>query len=657
MRTLIFCCLIGTVLCGQSLLAQTQIPDTLRGITISTLTNFEEQLENRLTQFENRNASSIITAQDIVERGYDNLDEILSSVQGVFITHDRNTTQIGFRGLSPESSNNQRILLTLDGIPLNDPLTGAAASTHELRAIAVEDIREIVIIRSPSSVMYGPGAMSGIIHIRTWNGTNGSRITGDLGNFGELETSLNLSNAFDKFAITAGGKVQDFIGQNLYYPEFSDTIVHADEGQYRGLNVGVQTPKLSIHARYSERAGSIVQPIDDSMGIYGRGFIDDRLLYTNVAFRSPIKDNQFITTNVYVNYADGSQLLRAIGDSSTFQQGYNRGLWLGISYQHFLDLDEHQLMWGLDTRLQPFADNYYENTQFGFTEIIDSSVLAWGYWNLGVVLQDFYQVSEQFSIRAGVRIGVNSFARPQFAPELDIHFVPFPQTDIALSYGRGYRLPGLSETELDNDFRRIPNPSLGPETFQQIDLSWKQLIREGLELTLNVYGQRLDSLIGINGIPALNGTQLSNLDAILNSGIEGGITVDLLGQSRTYLAYNFPIASTYAFNFPSPICKFGVTVPFLRHFTFYTEGQYEGGRLTLSEKQSLPYFLLNANLLIQPDIRTRGVIQDILSRSNLSFRVYNILNQYYQHPSPVGVINPFVVQNGRNWQAQATIRF
>ena len=109
---------------------------------------------------------------------------------------------------------------------------------------------------------------------------------------------------------------------------------------------------------------------------------------------------------------------------------------------------------------------------------------------------------------------------------------------------------------------------------------------------------------------------------------------------------------------PSPLCKFGVSIPILKHFTLFTEGQYEGSRRTLEGRSTLPYFLLNTNLLIRPKVEESNPMSRWLNQMSFSFRVYNVLDQFYQHP--VGqrqIKSGLIPQNGRTWQTQLTLQF
>jgi len=135
------------------------------------------------------------------------------------------------------------------------------------------------------------------------------------------------------------------------------------------------------------------------------------------------------------------------------------------------------------------------------------------------------------------------------------------------------------------------------------------------------------------------------------------LSVDLPEGIKTYINYNFLLNKERLVNMPQPICKFGVTIPFLKHFTFYTEGQYEGSRLTTSGIETLPILLLNTNLLIRPKVAETNGFAKYLNQSYLSFRLYNVLDQFYQHPVGFQPNLPLMPQNGRTWQGQLTLVF
>lgn len=65
---------------------------------------------------------------------------------------------VGVRGSRPEA-----VLVLLDGVPINDPLTGAA----DLSSIPVTSLQSASLVRGTSSARYGAGATSGVLLLRS----------------------------------------------------------------------------------------------------------------------------------------------------------------------------------------------------------------------------------------------------------------------------------------------------------------------------------------------------------------------------------------------------------------------------------------------------------------------------------------------------------
>jgi iron complex outermembrane receptor protein len=69
---------------------------------------------------------SIITSDEIKKYGYRSLAEILRSIRGFQITNDRNYSYLNVRGFGLPGDYNSRILLLVDGHPVNDNIYNLA---------------------------------------------------------------------------------------------------------------------------------------------------------------------------------------------------------------------------------------------------------------------------------------------------------------------------------------------------------------------------------------------------------------------------------------------------------------------------------------------------------------------------------------------------
>ena len=110
---------------------------------------------------------TVITAQKITERGYEQLEDALRDIPGIDMIHVNGyvPTLIYFRGMY--GAENQRALLMIDGIAENNILgsndmAGPAYSLH--------NVERIEIIWGPASALYGANAFGGVINIITKKG-------------------------------------------------------------------------------------------------------------------------------------------------------------------------------------------------------------------------------------------------------------------------------------------------------------------------------------------------------------------------------------------------------------------------------------------------------------------------------------------------------
>jgi outer membrane cobalamin receptor len=103
------------------------------------------------------------------------------------------------------------VLLTVDGIPINDPRTGVA----EWRQIPLADIERIEVLRGGASIAYGDAALGAVVNIVTRRAGVPHRLISELqlGSWGDraLQASIQQSKGHDRFGVNlAAGRVHGF---------------------------------------------------------------------------------------------------------------------------------------------------------------------------------------------------------------------------------------------------------------------------------------------------------------------------------------------------------------------------------------------------------------------------------------------------------------
>src|ERR1039458_5084679 len=161
-------------LCGRASATETnQNSADLTSLSLEALMEIEVPVVFGASKFEQKateapSSVTVITSDEIKRYGYRTLADILQSVQGFYVSYDRNYSSLGSRGVNLSDSNN-RILLLVNGHRLNNNLTdGAAIGTDFI--LDVDLIDHVEIIRGPSAVLYGNNAFFGVINVITRQG-------------------------------------------------------------------------------------------------------------------------------------------------------------------------------------------------------------------------------------------------------------------------------------------------------------------------------------------------------------------------------------------------------------------------------------------------------------------------------------------------------
>lgn len=681
-----------------------QFTDTIRLTVNNPIVNAESRL-NQGTPI------SEFSARDIEERGYDNLEELLNSVQGVYITNDGVYTQVGMRGINPTDDNNQRVLILVDNMPLNNPLSGQSSLGYDLRGLNMEDIKRVKVIRSPSTVMYGNNAYIGAIIIQTIR-DKGLRFNFDTGSFGELDAGFNLGRQYGKAVFNLRGRFGQLNNQEYYTP--NNTFLNENKNSFTGVGLKFGYLNLTANASYNRRKSQI--PITTSeefqifpeQGIdglaYYRNLIDTTSTFSQSSFNLDVNyvhriKRQIVNVHFYLNntrsnrelyYQDTEYTIDSILDpfDSTvtpilieptyiqfLEQPNQRALMMGLEVQQLFNYGQDNfLLISNEVRAMPIS-NYQQNNELYLhfdganynTSNFQQDILDYvdtlnaqnafqkyfSYWSYALSAQHYYKLNNNLFLKSGARLEFNSITGLAFAPRLSLEYSPSYRTEVGINFNRGYRVPSLIESEISQ--ARLPeaNPNLSNEYINSFDITWTEYISNALQFKFSTYYLELDNTID----KVKKTSQYQNLDLFRTLGLEGGLNVDLPKGIKSFFNYNFNFGQKTLLNVPQPMCKFGVNLPFLKHFNFYTEGLYEGSRTARSGVETLPYFLWNANLMFQPDVFSVGSLYKYFKKVNFSIRGFNLLNQFYQHPTSIQPINPLMTQNGRTWQAQLTLEF
>jgi len=136
---------------------------------------------------------TLISKKKILQSGTIRLDEILSEQTGIITVADES----GFEGVQIQGISSDYILILIDGVPL----VGRSAGNFDLSRLTVGNIKQIEVVKGPSSSLYGSEALGGVINIITEK-PKSEELQGNvsyrLGSFVQQDVNLDIKQRFKK---------------------------------------------------------------------------------------------------------------------------------------------------------------------------------------------------------------------------------------------------------------------------------------------------------------------------------------------------------------------------------------------------------------------------------------------------------------------------
>lgn len=196
---------------------QAQTSSELNPVVV-TASRFEDQQKDLYSDL------TVVTKKEIMASGLTNLTEVLSKLGGVATRSSLNGSsdaQLVMRAYGVNADNN--MVIQIDGARLSDNEQNPA----RLFAVPVDIIERIEIVRGGSSVLYGEGAVAGVINIITSGRVpDQAYVSAELGSYNRAGSSAYISRNFGDISFNVSGKIlnTDHARDNNRSQERSTTI-------------------------------------------------------------------------------------------------------------------------------------------------------------------------------------------------------------------------------------------------------------------------------------------------------------------------------------------------------------------------------------------------------------------------------------------------
>lgn len=555
---------------------------TLGELSIEELMNVKVVTASRSEQKISEAPSTmlVITAQQIKERGYEELDDALRDIPGLDLVHlsVQFPSIRTFRGMYGDE--NRRILFMIDGIIENSIIGGFEMGGP---AYSLHNVERIEIIWGPGSALYGANAFSAVINMITFKGGDINGLKFQRG-FGSYNTSLekamfgvkksnlelsfsgslfrtdgprytnrdpNYSNAYVDNAWSFNGNMSYTYKKNkttLGFRAFdtpSGLGTHTNSptqllglpsqgngntGELGSLSSSIRGEKAALWAPFTRTV--FIQnefASNQKFSVFSRVYYRETGLSDRSYTYSTI-DGKVVNRTLRAHYSN-----RIAGEISTnYIVNKFHNFFAGVQlFQDNLELDYRGV--NPDSRIDTI--NYIPITNIFSTYkprkfIIQNNIGAYAQY----VINTTFLNKTNFTI--GGRYDDNSVYGSIINPRLGLVNKPNKKTTLKLLFGTAFRAP--TNAELYNTAPiRIANPDLKPEKIKTYEVNYIYMFSEFFIMQTNLFHNDLTNII-VADIPIGGGfTQNQNAGSATVYGLETKMDIVFTKYFSSFLNFTY----------------------------------------------------------------------------------------------------------------------
>lgn len=409
---------------------------------------------------------------------------------------------ISMRGMTGGTA---RMIVLIDGHPNYAGIYGhpIADSYQSLMTERVE------VLRGPASILYGSGAMAGVINIVTKKeeGTH-ARLHAGYGSFNTAETEFTASTRQGKFSAVASGSYNRTDGHrdNMNFEQF---------GGYAKLGYDISdnwnaSANVDVTRFKASQPGSESAPLIDA---------DQKITRGTTAL--------FIENN-YARTQGAVSLFYSWGDhwiNDGYAPGTTPKLFRFISYDEMLGASAWQSASLFDGNRITLGFDYYRYGGKADNHFVDGPTAGQDVPHVDEREDEFagylemrQEIGSLLTLNAGLRVDHHSKAGTELVPQAGAAFHLPANAQIKLSVGKGFRYPTIREMYMYPPH----NPDLEAESLWNYELSFSQRLLSGkLYYGINLFHMDAKNIILTLPNPTAPPPMLNqNSGELKNTGVE-----------------------------------------------------------------------------------------------------------------------------------------
>ena len=652
---------------------------------------------------------TVISAQELEAFGYPTILEALRGVRGYAVNFDSVYGNAAVRGLGQANDFSNRLLVLSDGAVLNENILYQPFIHYDGRT-DLGDVDRIEIVRGPSSVLYGTGAVSGVVNLVMKGRDEPEGVHAQVSSYDNstARVRVGFTKRFSpKAGIWASVAGADSQGRDvpLRFDDGTGVVAPHVTSGFDKFKSYTFTSKawlddLSLQVFGTSRENTI--PTGNYSSRFGdtRSYGGDARLLAELKFDHKLSKRAQLLLRAHVNYAyykldywyDNDPAMPSLGteDTNNYEETY-RSQWQGAEARLSLQLAKGlKLAIGSDavvhTKVKMLTGNIKDDgsldtlldVQAPYQVIAGSALLDYTPSKQlriqGGARFDYWNLQGNKNAAAGDDSGATSF--PAFSPRLAVIVKPDDSNIIKLLGGTAFRAPSAYEFFYNDDGTTqvessLCGDTLKPETIYSLEAEATHRFSKDWAGLVSVYGTLARDVVETVPVgDACGARTMSDPNAIYykNAAVDQRtVGVDL--EARRELRGGIMASAQYGYvfgryasspnadpalpqstvlpNAPSQYAGFKVMFPIVQN----TLGAAFRGALEDRRR-------LDASVTERTDraFVADAVVSGVAGRYGVRYAVgvYNLFNWQYSLPA-IPYASPVMPQNGRSFMFSLTV--
>jgi outer membrane receptor protein involved in Fe transport len=426
---------------------------------------------------------TVISAQELEAFAYPTIMESLRGVRGFAINHDSVYGSAAVRGLGTAGDFSNRLLVLSDGAVLNENILYQPFIHYDGRT-DLGDVQRIEIVRGPSSVLYGTGAVSGVVNLVLKGKDEPDGVHAQISSYdnGVARARVGYSQKFTKDAgvwlslagANSGGRTESLVFDS---GDGQGAVGHSTAGfdKFTSYTFTGKTWYQDLQLQVFGTARSETVPTGGQAARFGdqRSFEQDQRFLAELKYDHKLSDGVRLLLRGHANYAyyhldywydnDPTMPGPGLANSYNYVETY-KGLWEGAEARLTLDLAKGlRLAVGAEATIHNKAEmvtGQFDTAHATFTNALQvnapyqvlagSALLDWrpsaAVRFQGGVRFDSYNLDGNNDAAAGTSDdarGKNSFSA--LSPRAVLVVKPAPTDVVKVMLGSAFRAPSAYE--------------------------------------------------------------------------------------------------------------------------------------------------------------------------------------------------------------------